>query len=111
MEIEETLTKENFWNQIYIDYPKACKLFCNWIDEYKKAVDWNDLFNDDITNLADGYKVPKFHEIPHAMQQGIWIEFVNQNLDNYFEQPEYSYCLDLREDIKIVFSEIEPLID
>jgi hypothetical protein len=37
----------------------------------------------------------------------IWIRFTEETLDHLFEQPEYSYCGDLEEDIKTVFKEIE----
>ena len=37
----------------------------------------------------------------------IWIRFAEETLDHLFEQPEYSYCGDLEEDIKTVFKEIE----
>lgn len=110
MNLTEGLTKENFFNEMMILYPKAMAEFCSWIDDYKKVVNWDKLF-------PNPYKDPriknplKFHNLPYAMQQGIWIEFVGQTLHKYFEQPEYQYCGDLEEDIKIVFSEIEPLIN
>jgi len=106
----ESLTKENFFNEMQEKYPKSMGLFCKWIDDYKKAVDWDKVF-------PNPYKDPriknplKYHHLPYAMQQGIWIEFVGQNLHKFFEQPEYSYSGDLEEDIKTVFSEIVPLID
>ena len=98
-------------------YPKATKKFCDWIDEYKKAVNWNKLFNDsysqsNIKRAPNGeicsidFSAPKFHEIPYEMQVGIWITFAEDTLDHLFEQPEYSYCGDLEEDIKTVFKEL-----
>ena len=108
MNLTETLTKENFWNEINSTYPNACKLFCDWIDEYKAAVDWENVFNGGIIRVSHLItKSPKFHEIPYAMQQGIWIEFATEKLNEYFEQPEYQYVGDLREDIKAVFTELE----
>ena len=115
MILQDTLTKENFWDEQYKTFPKACKIFCDWIDEYKNAVNWGSLFHEGsvsgtiVTNPWE-IKAPKFHEIPHAMQQGIWIEFVNQTLDRFFEQLEYQYCGDLEQDIFIVFNEIETMI-
>jgi hypothetical protein len=103
MNLQETLTKENFWNEVMATYPNATKLFCDWIDEYKKEIEWDYLFANGIINR----KPIKFHDIPHAMQQGIWIEFVEQTLHQYFEQPEYEYSGDLEEDIKTVLGEIE----
>lgn len=105
MNLSTTLTKENFWNAIMEQYPKATNEFCKWIDEYKKAIEWDYLFANGLARKI------KFHHIPYAMQQGIWFEFCNQNLDKYFEQVEYGYSGDLEEDIKTVFAEIEDLID
>lgn len=113
MKIGNTLTKENFWNDTMVSYPKATKLFCDWIDEYKKAVGWGNLFNKHYnTGNDNGWNLlPKFHDIPYAMQQGIWIAFVEDTISKFFEQPEYSYSFDLEDDIKTVFFELESEID
>jgi len=66
MKLQESLTKENFWNALYQEYPKGTQVFCDWIDEYKKEVEWD---------LLIGYDV-KFHNLPHAMQLGIWVFFL-----------------------------------
>ncbi len=66
-----TLDKENFFNEIEKVYPSACKLFCDWIDDFKKSVNWNELFNQDNSvggNPVDKPKAPKFHEIPFLMR-------------------------------------------
>lgn len=103
MKVEQNLTKENFWNEQMEKFPKSMKIFCAWIDEYKKTVDWVNLFNEHL-NI-------KFHDIPYEMQQGIWIAFVKDTEKDFFEQAEYQYCFDLEEDIKVMFGEMEPLID
>lgn len=74
MKVEQTLTKENFWNQLHSDYPEAMQIFCDWIDEYKKEVDWDNLFKPKTALNTIFYT--KFHDIPHAMQMGIWFAFV-----------------------------------
>lgn len=108
MNLDQTLTKENFFNEMLEKYPKAMKHFCEWIDQYKKAVNWDSLFN---VNCQTAFNV-KFHDLPHAMQYGIWIEYCRQELGNYFEQPEHiSDFVDLREDIEGVFKETEELVD
>lgn len=110
--LEQTLTKENFWDEIMKQYPKACTNFCEWIDEYKKAVGWNSLFNSGKPLGEGQVQAPKFHEIPYAMQYGIWIKYCRETLDEFFEQPEHiSDSVDLEEDIKGCFAELEPLID
>jgi hypothetical protein len=123
MQLEETLTKENFWNGMMEKYPKATKSFCDWIDEYKKAVNWDKLFNphyntSNIRRAGNGeitsidYSAPKYHDLPYAMQYGIWIEYCRQHLSDYFEQPEHiAETIDLAEDIPGVFAELEQLID
>jgi hypothetical protein len=59
------LDKENFWNPLKEKYPEAIEHFCNWIDEYKKEVGWNQLFGEHI----------KFHDLPYDMQNGILARF------------------------------------
>lgn len=115
MNIEKSLTKETFWNKMMEDFPNATKLFCKWIDEYKEAVGWNGLFNDGV-DYKDGqayFKTssPKYHDLPYAMQQGIWISFCFDQLHKYFEQPEYEPESDFAEEVKNVFAEIEPLVN
>jgi hypothetical protein len=126
MNLQQTLTKENFFNEIMATYPKAANNFLNWIDDYKTAVNWDSLFqmrlvDVDIvpsTTVSSSQQVRqefltsvKFHEIPYAMQYGIWIEYCRQTLSNFFEQPEHiSDTIDLAEDIKSVFAQIDSLI-
>jgi len=118
MYLTENLTKENFWNERMQQHPKATNLFCQWIDDYKKAVNWNVLFNHGAMKYIAGppldyekVSAPKFHDLPYGMQQGIWIEFTTHILDKFYEQPEYQYSGDLAEDVNTVFSELEPLIE
>lgn len=87
----DILTKENFWNELNEKYPEQMKVFCAWIDEYKKRVEWDRLFQyGNMKIVPPGQKLatslaPKFHEIPIAMQIGIILEFImSQELD--FEQ-------------------------
>lgn len=40
----ENLNKENFWDELYKKYPKGMKVFCDWIDEYKKQNNWDEFF-------------------------------------------------------------------
>lgn len=115
MNLRDSLTKENFWKATMEQFPKSTKLFYDWIDEYKKASNWDNLFGAHETKMNGslvcmGY-APKFHELPYDMQAGIWIRFVNDTLPQFFEQPEYEYSFDLEEDVKTVFGEIEQEID
>lgn len=110
MQVQQPLTKENFWNEMMEKFPNATKLFCNWIDEYKEAVNWKQLFGyRKYPPHGFGINEVKYHDLPHAMQQGIFIEFIRQKLGNYFEQIErhMSDFYDFEEDVKTVFSEIE----
>lgn len=82
----EKLTKENFWNELHTKYPAEMDIFCKWIDEYKKRVSWNMLFNSDSDyQNAQGKNAPapKYHDLPIAMQIGIFIQFVAES-DNRF---------------------------
>jgi len=74
----ETLTKENFWDELQQLYPEGMKVFSEWIDEYKKRVGWAHLFNSKFreTEIGRIYQRPKYHDLPTAMQAGIFLEFV-----------------------------------
>lgn len=78
-----SLTKENFWNSMNEKYPEEMKQFCDWIDEYKKRIKWNIIFADDSTS-PNGLTVtaPKYHELPIAMQIGIFMQFVIELKDH-----------------------------
>lgn len=85
MELQKGLTLE-FFNPLKERYPEAMKTFCDWIDDYKKEVYWYDMFGDGLKldnfeKRITGMKVaPKFHELPYAIQLGIWFEFELQQL-------------------------------
>ncbi len=74
----ESLTKENYWNELQAKCPTAMKGFCDWIDEYKKKVGWKSIFTHrykvHVTDTQENY--PKFHDIPIAMQMGIILEYL-----------------------------------
>lgn len=86
---KEILSKENFWDEMEQKYPKAIKYFKEWVDWYKAHNDWNMLFNykgeffdwvDPDNHSKGGTRriavAPKCHELPIAMQFGIFIEFI-----------------------------------
>ena len=117
-----SLTKENFFDELKANYPTAWLAFDLWIDEYKKAVDWDSLFNDESlisveTQISKdsrrdvfGYsKAPKFHEIPFEMQIGILLKFVTENiplLGKQFEAEIFSQSR-LKELMEMVFELME----
>lgn len=71
----DKLTKENFWDALERSCPEAMWQFKEWIDQYKKDVAWDLLFN-------SGYgtpKSPKYHDLPYAIQVGIFLQFVAEN--------------------------------
>jgi hypothetical protein len=93
-------TKENFWNELYTAFPEGTQIFCDWMDRYKANNNWNELFNSDSNwQDANGKNAlaPKFHNLPYAMQLGIWIEFVIENTPEWEIENMSKY--DLREDI------------
>lgn len=78
-ELPSTLTKENFFNAIQEMNPEGMKKFCDWIDEYKQKVCWSNLFRAHAVPIPDsGYRLPKYHELPIAMQIGIFIQFMDE---------------------------------
>ena len=89
MNTQENLTKENFWNEMMEKYPNSTDAFCKWIDNYKKENNWEKLFNDSYHQLnkkfaSNGelvsvdFDYPKFHDLPIAMQVGIWNQFMQE---------------------------------
>lgn len=89
----ENLGKYNFWNEMVIKYPKIMGKFCTWIDEYKKKNNWNVITGSNI----------KYHDLPLAMQAGIFIQFqseicpthtqfdlesIKEQIEDYFEDCE-----------------------
>lgn len=75
----ENLNKKNYFTEEWkTKYPKASEAFCSWIDQYKKDIDWDSLFNGAYIDEAFlGYRCIKFHELPLEMQYGILSKFVN----------------------------------
>lgn len=69
---------ENFWNDLKSKYPNEMKVFYDWIDEYKQKVEWNKLFNHGSPHYAAmGWHNPKYHDLPIAMQVGIFMQFLS----------------------------------
>ncbi len=87
---KECLTKENFWDEAMGKYPLAVTVFCEWIDKYKEKVGWNNLFGYTIKGFNPISMSPtglsgtvtekegrvKYHDLPIAMQFGVYLEFV-----------------------------------
>ena len=109
----DNLTKENFFNALREKHPQAVEFFCRWIDEYKKSVNWNKLFNSDSDYQdANGKNAPapKFHELPFEMQNGIIARF---ELEMYNgggtrgKEVADLISIGYRDQIKGLFSELE----
>lgn len=78
----EDLSKINFWDGVKVLYPKTMVYFNLWIDGYKKDNDWDMLFNQNkFTNTLS----PKFHDLPFAMQFGIFTHFLAEQGDTLDE--------------------------
>ncbi len=87
--MKQNLTLENFWNDLHKNHPAAVQIFCDWIDNYKAENNWNVLFNAGAISRTGDTVAPKYHDLPYAMQLGIWIEFV----DDFFTKniPNINY--------------------
>lgn len=97
---KETLTKENFWDDMEQKYPKAMAHFKAWIDQYKTEHDWEYLFNVNVRYEQAGVPgrilltiSPKYHELPIAMQFGIFLEW----LQSYPKQKFRVYLFERKE--------------
>jgi len=71
--MDNLLSKEEFWDSLKAQYPVEMDTFLKWIDRYKSINDWNDLFA-----LGDEQRTPKYHELPIALQIGIFSQFMNE---------------------------------
>lgn len=71
----ENLNKVNFFNQLQELYPEAMGVFCQWIDDYKKRIKWDQYF----------YLFLKFHDLPFEMQTGIMYEFFRMQSITFME--------------------------
>lgn len=82
----ESLTKDNFWNALMESHPKATKEFCDWIDDYKKEVDWKTLF---YTPNSVQHRDVKFHDVPIDMQLGIILWYLEMKEGETFNREQY----------------------
>ncbi len=109
----DSLTKENFWNDLMEKYPEQMKQLCAWIDEYKKKVDWNWLFNhsqklDGLDEAGVSSPAPKFHDLPIAMQFGIFVQFTSESNWKYSFVVEAPYPDEFGSYIKMYFDDNRP---
>jgi len=62
-------------------YPNGMQAFLDWVDAYKIKNDWLLLFNScyDFQDMnGRNAAAPKYHDIPGAMQMGIWVQFMRE---------------------------------
>lgn len=100
---ERALTKENFWNELQEHYPLGMKVFCDWIDIYKKVINWDLLFN--RANVQP-FSI-KFHHIPYAFQLGIWYEFLADMGEDREEYPITEFKIGIVKYITILQDRVE----
>jgi hypothetical protein len=58
----QSLTKENFFDELHDMFPDAVEHFFTWLNEYKKEVGWDLLFQNAFF---------EFQDLPFDMQNGI----------------------------------------
>lgn len=63
----QSLTKENFFDELHDMFPDAVEHFFSWLNEYKKEVAWDELFG----NVFPTTKKIQFQDLPFDMQNGI----------------------------------------
>lgn len=113
--MKQNLTLENFWNDLYKNHPAGTKVFCDWIDKYKAENNWNVLFNGKFKVIESDKSIhssPKYHDLPWAMQFGIWIEFMLDFCKKQNLRVAYHFRDDFNLGEQIIFdvTEIEKLI-
>lgn len=82
----EPMTKENLWNELQEKYPIMMKKFCDFIDEYKRKVRWDEMFGATVRPDWTHFP-PKFHDLPFEMQVGIYMSFVF-NTENVYQEDD-----------------------
>ena len=111
MKIKNGLTKENFFNDMQLSYPNSMREFCNFIDEYKEAVNWNDLFRNKRIYGVEPKTNRKFHDIPFEMQEGIILLFLkNKSESGYYStdvKDRLQHWFHLNETLKAEFKTYE----
>ena len=84
----DSLTKENFWNDLQAKCPKQMLIFCEWIDQYKKRINWNNyrkyIESDNLIEI-------KYHDLPIEMQFGIFLRFTrDQSVPHFFMPTQWN---------------------
>jgi hypothetical protein len=72
------LNKENFFDLMDEKYPLGMIMFQRYVDNYKKQVNWDKLFNSDSDYQNSEGKnavAPKFHDLPYELQIGLLLKF------------------------------------
>ena len=103
MKIEESLTKENFWNEIEQKYPNAFKVFSDWITEYFTSLEHDIFYYDKEDN--DYYSIT-FRYLPHAMQHGICLAFIELYIIGEIDF-NMMILFDIKYNIEYTFEKIE----
>ncbi len=77
----KNLNKENFFDKIRNEFPKASDHFWNWFKEYQKEVKWNSMFVENYFP-QDGGVCPTVHfwYIPVEMQVGIITRYLVEQI-------------------------------
>lgn len=77
MELPKALTAEQLQG-LKEKYPRSMEVFEKWLKEFGKLIKYGELFNDGYYIGGTYTKAPKFVELAHCFQLGIWIEFIRQ---------------------------------
>lgn len=84
----EGITKKLFFDEMATLYPEAMKIFNYWIDNYKKSVHWDHIFNAGAyDNWSALTTAPKFHDLPFELQFGIIAAFMASQEQMYRHMP------------------------
>jgi hypothetical protein len=69
------MDKAGFWDALSEKYPEEFASFADWVDEYKRRNKWDRLFNERAMRPGMGHMIVKYHDLPNAMQLGIFIQY------------------------------------
>lgn len=81
-----SMLKDSFWAEIKERWPGEFQLFSAWVDKYKSGQNWLLLFNSNSeyqNAMGQNAIAPKFHDLPPAMQIGIFLQYCIEQPHRY----------------------------
>ena len=99
---------KEFWNRLQRDYPRTVPVLLKWVGEYKRANDWDELFdNPHRWRGAAKKNTIYFTDLPDAMQVGIFIEYAGTTSSHFPRSEGRHHIREWIEEVESWFAEVE----